>query len=162
MELRVLNAFLNAGVSWKTIRIASERARRILKATHPFSQKSFKTDGHTILLELANEFNDMVLLDLLNNQYEIEKILKSFFNNDELDFLENRPERWWPLGKQRSVVIDPSRSFGAPIVTRFGVPTTVLRKAFSVEQDIDSVAYWFDLSREAIEDALEFESHLAA
>jgi hypothetical protein len=34
--------------------------------------------------------------------------------------------RWWPLGKQRSVVLDPQRSFGAPIASGSGIPTATL------------------------------------
>lgn len=55
LEVVFLHAFRYKGVSWKTIRIASERAREVLGAQHPFSHRRFSTDGHSILAELARE-----------------------------------------------------------------------------------------------------------
>jgi uncharacterized protein (DUF433 family) len=58
--------------------------------------------------------------------------------------------------------VDPLRSFGQPIVSKEGVPTAVLARAFHVEQSIASVARWFEVSKRAVKQATEFESQLAA
>jgi hypothetical protein len=55
IEVRFINEFRGAGVGWKAIRVASARAREILRQGHPFSTKRFRTDGKTILLEIARE-----------------------------------------------------------------------------------------------------------
>jgi uncharacterized protein (DUF433 family) len=162
MELLVLDHFLNAGVSWKTIRIASQKARDLLSVTHPFSTRSFKTDKHTILFETASDLDDRVLLNMLNDQFELSQILDSYLVTDNVEFVDNKPLRWWPGGRQELVVVDPNRSFGAPIIEENGIQTLVLKRSFEAEKSIKIVAQWFKISEEAVKKAVAFEKRLAA
>ncbi len=161
IEIMFLNAFRNYGVSWKTINIASDKAKTMLKRRRPFSTRLFKTDGRTILGEIAQESDDKVLIDLIKDQYAFEKVLAPYLNGLEFNKFDE-PERWWPLGINRSVVIDPHRSFGAPIVVQGGIPTLILYKAVSADQSVDFVANWYDVERHEVVDAYEFERKLAA
>ncbi len=71
---------------------------------------------------------------------------------------------WWPLGKKdKSVVIDPRRALGRPIITSAGVPTAVWAAAYQAEgQDADVVAHWYDRPKAAVLKAVAFERRLAA
>jgi uncharacterized protein (DUF433 family) len=162
IEIRFLNAFRNCGVGWKALRIASERAMELIKQRRPFSSKIFKTDGRTILAEITTDIGDKVLLDLVKNQYAFEKIIKPFLYAGIEFNKSNEPERWWPLGINRSVVIDPHRVFGSPIVNMGGIPTGILYRAVSTEKSVDFVADWFNVSPHEIRDAIKFERQLAA
>jgi len=158
LEVRLLDAFRTYGVSWRTIRIAAEHAKELLGRHHPFSSRIFKTDGRTILAELLGATGDKHLLDLVKNQWEFERIVSPYlYEGIEYNQLQE-PERWWPLGEARLVVIDPARSFGAPIVVHEGVPTEVLARAFTAEGSVEAVARWFEVSEQAVRDAIEFES----
>jgi hypothetical protein len=44
--------FLRAGVSWRTLRTAHDRAVELLAVDHPFATQKFFTDGHTILAKV--------------------------------------------------------------------------------------------------------------
>jgi uncharacterized protein (DUF433 family) len=162
MELRVLDQFLKAGVSWKTIRIASQKARDLLSITHPFSAQSFKTDKHTILMDVASDLNDQSLLDLLNDQFELRAVLDPYLVAGDVEFVDSKPLRWWPSGKSQLVVVDPARAFGAPIVAENGIQTLVLRRSYDAERSFEVVANWFQISEEAVRKAVEFEDRLAA
>lgn len=162
MELRILNQFLKTGVSWKTIRIASQKARDILLVSHPFSTRSFKTDKHTILMELASNLGDKSLLDLLSDQFALDSILDSYLISGDIEFDDDKPLRWWPSGKEEKVVIDPSRSFGAPIIAENGIQTSVLKKSFDAEGSLEIVANWFQITEESVQKAVDFENRLAA
>lgn len=159
-EVRFVDAFLSRGVSWKTLRIASERARELLQQSHPFSSGRFLTDGRNILLETATTGRDSAFLDVVRNQLELRRIVQQFISR--LDFAEDQAIRWWPMGKRKPVVLDPLRSFGQPIVSKEGVPTAVLARAVRVERSIDAVAHWFEVSKRSVKHASEFESSLAA
>lgn len=162
LEVRFLNAFHEYGVGWMAIRIAAQRAKELLGRHRPFSTRIFKTDGRTILAEIVQETGDKYLLDLVKNQYAFEHIITPFlyagFEFNQLD----EPERWWPLGEERFVVLDPHRGFGAPIVARAGVPTRVLVNAVKSENSIDFVAKWYEVDPEEVRDAVEFEQQFAA
>jgi uncharacterized protein (DUF433 family) len=162
LEVRFLDAFRRHGVSWKTIRTASQRAKELLGRHHPFSTKIFKTDGRTILAEIVRESGDSCLLDLVKSQYEFEKIVSPFlYAGIEYNEL-SEPERWWPLGHDKRVVIDPARGMGAPIVPIEGVPTRVLFNASKSQQSVEFVAKWFEVEQQAVQDAVEFERSLTA
>lgn len=162
LEVRLLNAFRTHGVSWRAIRIAADHAKELLGRHHPFSSRIFKTDGRTILAEIVTATGDRHLLDLVRNQWEFEKIVAPYlYAGIEYDASEN-PQRWWPLGEDRLVVIDPERVFGTPIVAHAGVPTSVLARGFEAEGSIEIVALWFDVDEQSVRDAVEFESHLGS
>lgn len=55
IEIRFVDAFLKAGVSWTTLRQARERAEEMFKVSHPFCTNRFVTDGQEIFAELHRE-----------------------------------------------------------------------------------------------------------
>ena len=162
LEVRFLNVFRRNGIGFKDIRIAALRAKTLFNQEHPFSSRKFKTDGRTILAEIVTDTGDKRLLDLVKNQYAFESIVAPFlydgFEYNEFD----EPQQWWPLGRDRNVVIDPLRSFGAPIVARGGVPTQLLMSAVKAEGCIDTVAHWYEIDIQEVKDAIEYEQRLAA
>ena len=161
MEIRFVDAFIRAGVSWQTMREAHRAAKAKLGTDHPFCTHKFETDGREILLEQAQASGDSCLIDITNDQREFKRIVTPFLK--ELDFVDQSVSRWWPLGKQHLVVVDPARNLGQPIVTRSGVPTRVLVNSFKANADsIESVARWFEVAPEEVRDAVEFEARLLA
>ena len=161
IEVRFLNAFRELGVSWKAIRIASDRAREILGLNHPFSSRRFSTDGHTILAQFVDETGDEHLVDLVRNQYEFERIIFQFLHG-EIDFGDGDvPRRWYPVRGSRRIVVDPERAFGAPIVEVEGVPTRILAKAVDAEGSFGVVAKLFEVDPVSVEAAHAYEIALA-
>lgn len=162
IEVRFLDHFLGEGVSWHAIRIASERARDLLSLTHPFSARTFKTDGRDILAEIVRPGGLPQLLNLVRDQYEFSKLVAPMLYAG-IDFDGIDPSRWWPMSQRKRVVVDPKRSFGAPIVADGGVPTSILANAAAVEESQKVVAEIYQVPRLAVRYAVEFESkYLAA
>lgn len=159
IEIRFLNAFRSYGVGWKAIRIAAQRAKEILKHTHPFSTKRFKTEGRSIFAELVNETGDQLLLDLVKYQYEFRKVVSPYLYTG-LEFTNQEPTCWWPLGKKGGIVIDPRRSFGAPIVARVGIQTQILMNSYRAADSIEEVADWYGIKAKMVEYAVRYEQNL--
>ncbi|MGB0506396.1 MAG: hypothetical protein ACPGGK_09385 [Pikeienuella sp.] len=86
-------------------------------------------------------------------------VQKSF---KSIDIENGLARRWSPQNRKRSVVLDPLRSFGQPILQSSGVPTAALKASFDAEGDSKIVARLFEVSRREVEDAIEFEERLAA
>ncbi|HVU34913.1 MAG TPA: hypothetical protein VHE61_15880 [Opitutaceae bacterium] len=159
MEVRYVDRFLKAGVSWKTMRLAHEAAKVKLGSNHPFCTHQFGTDGRKILLEQAQRAGDLCLIDITNDQAEFDKIVHPFLK--ELDF-DGGVTRWWPLGKQRLVVVDPIKNLGQPTVATSGIPTRVLAQSVTANKSAEVVARWYEATTEEVRDACEFENSLAA
>lgn len=161
MELRFVDAFLKAGVSWKTMRRAHDQARQELATEHPFCSNRFVTDGRSLLLREAEESGDAALLDIVSRQREFARIVEPFFK--QLEFSpDQKLLRWWPLGRERAVVLDPSRNFGQPSVAVSGVPTQVLAESLKANGSAEEVARWYEVRPEEVRDAATFEARLAA
>jgi uncharacterized protein (DUF433 family) len=161
IEIRFVEAFLKEGVSWKTMRQAHTLARVELGTDHPFCTNRFVTDGQRILLRQANASGDQALIDIATNQREFLRLVEPFLR--QLEFSDgNCLSRWWPMGKERSVVVDPVRNFGQPTVAKSGVPTQVLARSLKANKSIETVARWFEVQAEEVRDAVEFEQKLAA
>lgn len=104
---------------------------------------------------------DKVLLDLVKNQYAFEQIMSSYlYEGIEFNKLKE-PERWWPMGEDRRVVLDPNRSFGAPICVE-GVPTRILVGSMEAEQDATLVSRLYEVSLGSVNDSVEFQARWAA
>ena len=60
-------------------------------------------------------------------------------------------------------MLDPKIQFGAPIVTRAGIPTDTLHAAYLAEErDAKSVARIFGITSQEVAAAVRFETKLAA
>jgi len=158
LELRFVDAFIKAGVSWKTMRRAHANARRELMTTHPFCSQRIATDGKNILLRQAEEDSDDALLNLVTSQREFSRIVHDFLR--ELEFSGDEIV-WWPLGKNRQIIVDPRRNFGQPTVAKSGVPAQVLARSVRANASEELVARWYEVQQDEIRDALEFEESLA-
>jgi uncharacterized protein (DUF433 family) len=71
-------------------------------------------------------------------------------------------ERWWPLGVNRHVVVDPKKNFGQPTISQEGIATQVLAASVRANGSVEEVARWYEISAESVRDAVEYEQTLAA
>ena len=158
LELRFVDAFIRAGVSWRTMRHAHAKAQEELATTHPFCSNRIATDGKNILLRQGEEDSDEALINLVNNQREFRRIVQDFLK--ELEF-SGSDIIWYPLGKDRQIVIDPRRNFGQPTVTKSGVPAATLARSVKANSSREIVARWYEVHPDEVRDAVEFEESLA-
>jgi uncharacterized protein (DUF433 family) len=159
VEVRFVDAFVKAGVSWKTLRRAHQVAKAELETSHPFCSNRLETDGRNILLRQASEDSDQALLNLLTNQREFTRIVQHFLK--QLEFSKDNVV-WWPLGKDRQILLDPRRNFGQPTVAISGVPAATLARSVKVNESVDVVARWFEVRPDEVRDAVDYEESLAA
>lgn len=161
MELRIVREFRGKGVSLQAIRIAIQRASNLFARSHPLTQKRLLTDGRSIFAQIAQEQGDPELVDLVSSQYAFERVLRpSLYASMAFDSYGD-VICWYPLWRKKSVVLDPGRSFGRPIVAE-GVPTEILTAAYAAEQNLETVARWYDVPKEAVKAAIDFEQQIAA
>jgi len=160
MELHLIKLFRDAGVHMRTIRKAAEMAARRFATDHPFAWKRFDTDGKAIFITLSHEDDREMVQDAVTAQRVFEEMVRPFFL--KVDDHQNEIIRYWPLGRQECVVIDPSRAFGQPIDDPSGVPTAVLAEALEVEGNAEFVARAYRVSVDAVLCAARFEGGAAA
>jgi uncharacterized protein (DUF433 family) len=160
IELRFVSAFMAAGLGLKTIRHCLAYARECVHDERPFSTRRFKTDGRTIFLDSLRTTGEPELIDLKRGRYVFATAVERTFK--DLDIHEDAVTRWRPFHGKNSIVIDPQRAFGQPIVTEYGVPTIALAEAVKAERSVDRVARLYEMPAAVVRDAVRFEEYLLA
>ncbi len=153
VELMYVRGFRLAGVPLQELRDAGIRFRCEWDTPFPLATKRFATDGRHLLLDEGE-----VWRHALTGQQN------AFFDEmgRQLIHVGDLASEWRPLGKERSVLLNPDRSFGKPIDDASGAHTHVLSLALASEKDPSAVAWWYGTTSEAVRDAAEFERSLAS
>lgn len=161
-EIRFIRAFLEQGVTWHVMRKVRQAAHERYRTRHPFCTRRFVTDGSQMMEKTAAEAVDQDdYEEFLQGQRVFPSVIEPFIK--ELEFADDdRVIRWWPLGPDRQIVLDPKRRFGQPIATEAGIATAILYAAHQAGNGIDEIADWYEIESAAIRDAIEFEEKIAA
>lgn len=163
VEFLFIANFVQAGVSLYTIRKAALAAAQVLGVEdHPFCVRGFKTDGKQIFAAMELERDQLQpgerkLLQLASRQLVFVEVVEPFLLKFEYDIQTDLVKRWWPLGRDRQVMVDPTLNFGAPVLKGSGVPTETIRQ-FSKDRRVAEIADWYEITPQAVEDALAFEN----
>lgn len=162
IEIKFVGAFLERGVSWPMIHKVREKAAELYPdVSHPFCTKQFFTDGQRIFAQVHKETGETSLLDIATDQQVFAEITKPFLQ--QLEFREGSLlERWWPLGQDRQIVVDPKKNFGQPTVAKEGIATQVLATSVRANGSVEEVARWYEISPQAVQEAVDYEQLLAA
>jgi uncharacterized protein (DUF433 family)/DNA-binding transcriptional MerR regulator len=159
-EIRLIDAFLREGVSWKTLRRAHDLAKEKYGTQHPFCTKRFATDG-TQIIELARKDGRIQWEETAFRQTIFPSVVAPFLR--DLEFSKtNELIRWWPMGTKRRVALDPAVQFGQPVIFKFGVRTEPLYLAAKAGSAREEIANWYEVNVEDVNDAIDFETQLAA
>ena len=66
--------------------------------------------------------------------------------------------RWWPIGGDRRVVIDPDYGYGLPVIQGSGVRTEIVYEQVQALESQERIAYSFNITLEEVEHAIQFEA----
>ena len=160
MEIRVVHTLRKEGLSLQYIRKALQKAGEEFDLEHPFSTGRFRTDGKRIFWETAKELaeHDPDLEDLLSGQFVFWPIVEKTFKS--VDIEQGLARRWWPQQGKRTIVVDPHRSFGQPILAESGIPTRRIWEMAQSNQSENTIALYFEISKKRVCEAIKFEEKL--
>lgn len=170
IELMYVRGFVRAGAPWHLIKEAARVAARIYHTDHPFAIRSFLADPKGIYAVLEESHGRESLVQLVGHgQHTMVDLVRPYLGQLEFD-INDVVSRWWPMGREGRVVVDPTRDFGAPIVEEVGIKTKILSDAYYAEsrrdQDpettLDRVAWLFGVRADHVETALRFKQWLLA
>jgi uncharacterized protein (DUF433 family) len=171
LTLRLVKGFRGAGLTLRTIKRVAEVAAADYGTATPLVTRRFRTDGRNVFIELQAARPDLDApafparerqrINVLSRQREFGEIVEpSLFQNLEWD--DDLAARWWPLGRSRSVMVDPRTLFGAPHIEGTRVPTAAVAATVRAEgSDAEAIAFvadWHGISPAQTKDAVEFET----
>lgn len=154
VEFYVMMQLSEAGVKPKEVLKAHTKLANDYNTAFPFAQKALlegiQTDGSTIYLKMGD---NILSLDG-SNQLNLD-IIKDFFKKLDFDD-EDVASRFWPMGKDHSIVVDPERKFGHAILNGHNIYPEVLCRHIDAGDPEDYVALIYELTAKEVKDAVEY------
>ena len=162
MELRVVKALVDVGLSLQHVRRVAGLASELFHTPYPFASRRIFTDGHEVFASLSRDTDDPVLIEISSRHSQLiaRPIITDYLTELDFDPQSSLAKRWWPLGRNVPIVLDPAVSFGAPVVAGTATRTEIIA-GLARAIDVSSAANAFLLDESAATAAVEFESQLA-
>jgi uncharacterized protein (DUF433 family) len=139
---------------WR-LRDAHLFARQRLGLDYPFASGKLKVEGGHIMHEFEGEHPGPGKLAIdIGGAF----VLPIEFNDalDMFDFAaDGTAVKWYPIGKDRPVVIDPEHAAGQMTILGRNVRVTVIRERWDAGWEIPDIADDFSLSAREVEAALK-------
>jgi uncharacterized protein (DUF433 family) len=157
VELVAIGGLKKAGFSTRAIRQIVRNCQEILGVQRPLTMLKFKTGGRDVFVDQGDV---LVEVGRRERMQAWDEVLAPFLAN--LDYTHEVASRWWPLGKDVPIVVDPDYGHGLPVVQGSGVRTEIIRERAEAGDLIQQIARDFNLDCTEVERALQFELKRAA
>jgi uncharacterized protein (DUF433 family) len=155
IEVAAIGRLKSLGWSLPSIRRIVENCQQVLEVRRPLVTERFKTDGREAFVSVG-----VVLVDVgvsrRQGQEAWDEMLGPFL--ETVEYESRLARRWWPLGTDRRVVVDPDFGFGYPVIEGSGVRTESVLEQVEAGSDPHQVAYDFALATADVDYALAFEA----
>jgi uncharacterized protein (DUF433 family) len=151
------------GLSMQSVRKALRYVGKQLGYDHPLLHARFRTDGVSLFTEHAGK--------LLNVSAEGQSALREVLEASlhRIDWEKNFAARLYPwvraefdLNEPKSIVIDPRRGFGQPVISGTGIEARIVAERYRAGESITSLAKDYGVKLDQIEDAIRCETREAA
>lgn len=155
IELVVFAQLGEAGVSTKDILKSHHLLSARFNTPFPFALDtvlhSLRTDGKRIFFTEGEE--DIYSLD---GKYQFNlAFIHAFVQNIEFGG-DALAQKFWPMGKDKAVVVDPRHQLGQPVVSGTNIQPAALHALYKAGETPEFIAYLYNLSEHQVQDALEF------
>jgi uncharacterized protein (DUF433 family) len=154
IEFYVMMQLAEAGVKTKQVLKAHEALGKWSNTPSPFAQRevleNMRTDGKKVYFEIGDH---SVALDgtwQLNLDF-----IKIFFKN--LDFGNDlMAERFWPLGREKAISVDPKRKFGQPVINGTNIYPETIFNLYKGGESEEYIAFLYEINIRQVQDAIEY------
>lgn len=151
-QLRELN------VSTNRIFAAHQDMSEQLDSPYPFASSKVLSDGRSILFMLDD--GTVVNADK-SPQIALKQIIEQFCKKIEFSS-SDVAERFYPLGKEKHIIVDPHHQFGQPVIEKTNILAQTLFDLYKSGESKKFLSKLYDLSENDIDDALELFNKSAA
>lgn len=133
-----------------TILKAHEAMASQLKTPYPFASSQVLTDGKNILYSL--EDGTTINADK-SKQIAFREIIENFCKKIEFS-PSSLAERYYPLGKQHHIVVDPHHQFGQPIIEKTNLLAETIYDLFQAGESKEFLSRLYNISVKEVNDAV--------
>lgn len=157
IELWFVKQFRDHGVPLHKIRSTYAHQAKELDCPHPFLRKNhWIVVGKAITtVDVANDVE--AIIEPTSAQLYLDQIVIDVGNKIEFDD-QDFARCWFPLGKDRPIIVDPAMRHGEPTIKGHRLGTKdVFRLWKAEEQDVNLVCEAYEITEEEARAAIEWE-----
>lgn len=155
-ELIIVARFRQRRVTLETLRQAHQYASEAMNERFPFASLKLAQFGPHVLHQFAEANPDkpsLVVLDL-KGQYMLPTFVAEEIKHFDYNRKDELADRWYPLGPETPIVIDPHYGGGQPTIKGRGVTVNILLRRWKAGEKIESIAENYRLDPGLVEDVL--------
>lgn len=158
IEIIAIHSFREIGVTFPRIKKARAKLARILETNFPFAHAELISDGKRIFLE-----HDKTLLELdEEQQFVFYQIVAPYCKKIDFQDKTRLARRFWPLGKDHQIIVDPNHHFGQPVIKGTNISVYTLINMLKAGESPEFVASLYELSDQSIRDTQTFMKRMVA
>lgn len=158
IEFYIFYSLRELGVGQKKIFEAHESMAKQLKTIHPFASAKVLSDGRSILYAL--EDGTTIKADK-SKQIALKQIIENFCK--KIEFSDNNlAEKFYPLGKNKHIVVDPHHQFGQPTVKETNVLAETIYNMHEAGETNEFLSRLYDISLKEVQAAIYLFNNKAA
>ncbi len=126
----------------------------MFRLQRPLVTERFMTDGSDFFVR-----RDGALIEVGIGRFPGERawdeVLAPFL--ETVEYERQYVRRWWPIGRNRRVVVDPDFGFGLPVIAGSGVRTEIVYEQAQAGVPHERIALDFGIGQDDIDHAIQFE-----
>ena len=144
-----------SGITTSKILDAHQELSTMYKTVFPFANEKILHGLGTCGKKLVFQINEQIIINLdftkqLNLLFVREFLKKIDFDESDL------ANRFWPLGKEKLVVIDPNHQFGQPTLIGTNILPLTICNLVKAKEPKKFIAATYGISEKHIDDAVEY------
>ena len=159
IEIIAVDSFREIGVSFSKIKLAHSKLSEILETNYPFAHAELMTDGKRIFHQYLEE--SLLEVDE-KQQFSFTQLVAPYCQKIDFQDKTQLAERFWPLGKDHEIVVDPHHSFCQPVIKGTNTTVETIFSMLNAGESPEFVASIYDLNLNAVEDVMLFMKRNAA
>lgn len=160
VEIVVAGQFRKAlHVKYQTVLNAYSNAKQIFSLDYPFAHLKLEALGGHIVQRYRNQPSNTSMQSIdTPAQWPLGLPLPDEVSNTihQLDYLEELAAKWFPMGRDVPIVIDPQISTGIPTVVGTGVTIGAIHERFKAGHNIEFLAGDYALEPNVVQTVIQY------
>jgi uncharacterized protein (DUF433 family) len=157
IEFFVFYQLRKQGVSAQNIVKSHETISSELNTQFPFANSVILTDGKKIFY--TTEAGLIINADK-SKQINFKSIIEQFCHKIDFD-KDKLALRYWPLGKDKNIVVDPHHQLGQPTIKSTNILAETLYSMYTAGEKIGFISSLYEVSEKDVKASIEFFNQAA-
>lgn len=151
IEIKVLHILRQNGVGYKKALKSHKFLSKKFNTPYPFAHHSFYRSGGDILFE---QWKDFIQAEE-TQQIAIRGIIEPF--SEKIEYNSNNiAKAYFPLGKDKKIVVDPEHQFGEPVLLNTNILASTVYKMYKAGDSVKLISKVYNLDENSVNDAILF------